>query len=106
MNKLAKFSMLITTLGVLLVFSSSCDIFARFKCEWYLVPDLSQKDSVEPGWVSVCIRNYNINKQKCFLKAKLALAEEVYAKKFKYYSAEINTDSFPREVKSVEVCEP
>jgi len=105
MIKLAKLPMLVTMLGIILVFSSSCDVFARFKCDWYLVPDLSQKDSVEPGWVSVCIRNYNINKQKCFLKAKLALAEEVYGKTFRYYNAEINTDTFPREVVSVELCE-
>ena len=82
-----------------------CDEISRLKCDWYLVPDLEQRHTVEKGWVSVCIKNYEINKQRCFLKANMKLAERVYAKKFRYYDAEINTKEFPREVTSIDLCE-
>jgi hypothetical protein len=70
-----------------------------------MVPDLEKKHLVDPGWVSVCLRNYEINKQKCSLKAKYELAESVFGKPFRYVDVEIYAKVFPREVKSVKVCE-
>jgi len=91
----------------LLIFSlflSSCDIYRKNKCEWYLVPEPDHADRVEAGWVALCARNYENNKQRCNLKAQLAFAKKVHGKPFRYNSMSIKAGQFPKEVESVVLC--
>jgi len=81
------------------------DFYNKNKCEWYLVPDLKNKHLIEPGWVSLCARNYKIDRQKCYLQSKLELAEAVYGKPLRYADIKINEDQFPRVVLSAPICE-
>jgi len=94
----------LTFWGVFL--SYGCEFIHRYKCVWFLVPEPDHEQYVDlaKGWVSVCIRNYEINKQKCYLKAKMDLAEKVNGKPFKFSDVEISEDSFPREVVSIKLC--
>ena len=93
--------------GLLLLLTTQlgCEVIARYRCQWYMIPDLEKKHLVEPGWVSVCLRNYDIGKQKCALKAKFEMAEATFGKPFRYVDVEIFSKVYPREVKSVKVCE-
>lgn len=84
---------------------TSCDPDRKKKCEWYLVPELRHKDTVEAGWVSLCAKNYTTMKQKCFIQAKLDYAEKVFGKKFKYSDMKLDDKGFPKKVKSIEFCE-
>ena len=83
----------------------SCDWYHKDKCEWYLVPEPDDIGKIEPGWVSLCARNYEINKQRCLLKAKLPFAKAVFGKPFKYSSLKVIQSPYPKEVKSVKICE-
>lgn len=72
-------------LTLILAFFSliSCDYFRKRKCEWYLQVDMDNKDKVDPGMVSLCLRNFDIKKQKCFLQSSVELAESVNGKKLR-----------------------
>ena len=83
-----------------------CDPLRKEKCEWYLVPEPSHRHLVEKGWVSLCARNYELGKQKCYYTAKLKFAEKIYGQAFKMTSLKIQDDSFPRKVVSIEACTP
>ncbi|MFW7379692.1 MAG: hypothetical protein ACOH5I_12845 [Oligoflexus sp.] len=91
---------------MLVLLLGACDFYRKNKCEWYLVPEPDHIDRVEPGWVSLCARNYQNNKQRCNLKAKLPFAKKVYGKPFRYASMKIKSGPFPKEVESVTLCEP
>lgn len=83
---------------------SGCDWYHKDKCEWYLVPEPDDIKKVEPGWVSLCARNFVINKQRCLLKAKLDFAKAVHGKPFKYNSMVVKQGPYPKEVASIKVC--
>lgn len=70
-------------LSISLTSIASCDYFRKQKCEWYLMVDMPQKDSVDPGMVPLCLRNFEIKKQKCYLQSSVKLAEEVNGKKIR-----------------------
>jgi len=84
-----------------------CDPTRKDKCEWYLVPEPAQIDLVPEGWVSLCARNYVINKQKCYLKSNLDFAKAVHGKAFRLTRLKIDEDGpFPREVLKINTCTP
>lgn len=92
---------------VMIVLSSmlaSCDWYHKDKCEWYLVPEPDDVDKVEPGWVALCARNYEINRQRCLLKAKMPFAKAVHGKPFKYSSMIVSEGRYPKEVLSIKTC--
>ncbi|NRA63637.1 MAG: hypothetical protein HRU19_04095 [Pseudobacteriovorax sp.] len=93
-------------IGLSLLLVSGCDWYHKNKCEWYLVPEPDDIDKVEPGWVSLCARNYEINRQRCLLKAKLNFAKQVHGKPFRYNSMEVKQGPYPKEVTSITVCKP
>lgn len=80
------------------------DFYNKEKCEWFLVPDLKAKDLIEPGWVSLCARNYKIDRQRCYYQSKLELAEGIYGKPIRYSDMKIDNDKFPRVVVSAPPC--
>ncbi len=86
---------------------AGCDPFHKEKCEWYLVPEPDHVDLVEPGWVSLCARNYVINKERCYLKSTLEFAKEVNGKLIRLSSLKVSeTGPYPREILSVKTCKP
>ena len=82
----------------------SCDWYHKNQCEWYLVPEPDDAHRVEAGWVSLCARNYVINKQRCMLKAKIKFAKAVHGKPFKYSSMQVLPGKYPKEVISIKTC--
>lgn len=82
----------------------SCDMLRQRKCEWYLVPEPKHRHLIEKGWVTLCAKNYRLGRQKCFLKAPLKLAEEMYGKPFRYSELKLKETEFPREVLEVKPC--
>ena len=99
---------MIKYLSIILIvgFFSACDPFRKEKCEWYLVPEPEHRHLVEKGWVSLCARNYELNKQKCYYTAKLKFAEKIYGQAFKMTSLKIEDGTFPRKVISIQACTP
>lgn len=95
--------LMLPLLGLVL---SSCDIYRKNKCEWYLVPEPEHASRVEAGWVALCARNYENNRQRCNLKAKLPFAKKVYGKAFRYSSMKLKDGPFPKEVASLTLCAP
>lgn len=92
---------------VLPLFFAGCDPYHKEKCEWYLVPEPNHVDLVEPGWVSLCARNYIVNHQKCYLRANLDYAKAVYGKPFRFATLKVREiGPYPREVESIKVCQP
>lgn len=94
-NRLLKVILLSTLFTTLL----GCDWFRKRKCEWYLIADPSKSMLTKPGYASVCIRNYKLNRQRCNMIIKLTEAEKVYSKEFRLSDAEINEDEFPKHEK-------
>ena len=62
---------------------TSCEYISQRRCEWYLMVDQDNQHLVEPGMISLCLRNFNSNKQKCSLQATIDLAESVDGKKLR-----------------------
>lgn len=84
----------------------ACDPHHKEKCEWYLVPEPAQIDLVPEGWVSLCARNYVINKQKCYLKASIDFAKAVSGKPFKLSRLKVDDKGpYPREVLKINTCQ-
>lgn len=84
-----------------------CDPSHKDKCEWYLVPEPAHINLVPEGWVSLCARNYLINKQQCYLKATLDFAKAVNGKAFRFSQLKIDENGpFPREVLKINTCTP
>lgn len=92
---------------VLLVLGlSGCDWNHTKKCEWYLMPDPDRIGKSDEGYIPVCARNLVINKENCYLQAKLSLTQEFYGKKFRMVDVEIDrSGQFPRTVTSIKACE-
>jgi hypothetical protein len=84
---------------------AGCDLYHKNKCEWYLVPEPKHVDRVEPGWVALCARNFEINKQRCNLKAPLAFSKKVFNKPFRYSSLKVKPGRYPKEVESITLCQ-
>ena len=84
----------------------ACQCARQSKCEWVMVPDDRNAKYAEEGYAIVCFRNYENNKQKCFLTIKLSLAEKIYGKKFKYSEVEFDHDKSPKEVLDIKACQP
>jgi len=89
----------------LLASLSGCDFLAKRKCEWYVVPEIKHISMVEPGWASVCLKNYNLGKQKCFLKLRVEIAESLDGKPVRYNDLDIDETTMPRTIHSAETCE-
>jgi hypothetical protein len=84
-----------------------CDPYHKDKCEWYLVPEPDHIQLVDLGWVSLCARNYVINKERCYLKSTLEFAKEVNGKLIRMSSLKVaETGPYPREILSVKTCKP
>ena len=97
------YSKLILLISMVSLFSG-CDFFRKKKCEWYLIADESMSALAKPGYASVCIRNYELNRQKCAMVIKLTEAEKVFSKKFRLSDLEVNEDVFPKEITSIKPC--
>ena len=82
----------------------SCDRYRKNECEWYIEPKVEHKDLVEPGWVPLCIKNYKIGRQKCFLSARLKWAERAFGKTFRYSDVKIEEDVLPRKIIEAKPC--
>lgn len=84
----------------------ACDPHRMRKCEWYLVPEPDHRHLVEAGWVSLCARNYVSKKQRCYFRAPLQFAEDIYGKTFRMSDMEFERKPVPRRVLSVKLCDP
>lgn len=84
----------------------ACDPDRTKKCEWYLVPEPGHRHLVEEGWVSLCARNYQTKKQRCYFRAPIKFAEDIYGKPFRLSTMEYEKKPVPRKVLSVQICDP
>lgn len=85
--------------------SIACDPLRKNKCEWYILPYPEGNSSMEIGWVSLCVANFELGKQRCFFTAKPDFVEKIKAKPFRYSSMEFS-DSIPHKIKSLKTCKP
>lgn len=93
--------------ALLTLFMSGCDPYHKNKCAWYLVPEPDHISLVEPGWVSLCARNYQNDKQRCYIKATLEYAKAVNGKPFRLSTMKLREDGpYPREILSIKSCKP
>jgi hypothetical protein len=86
---------------------SGCDWWAQRQCAWYLMPDTDKKreGTTEQGFIPVCARNLDVNKEYCQIQATLEFAEKSYGKKFRYIDMELDLNSsFPRKVSNIKFC--
>ena len=84
---------------------SGCDPERLKQCEWYLVPEERHADYVDAGWVSICARNYVLQRERCYLKMKLAEAEKAYGKPVTFDSLELSRGGI-KDVKAYAHCTP
>ena len=91
----------------LLILSScnSCDPEGRKVCAWVLEPDPERMDKVQQGFVPVCARNRETNKEDCRLQATLDQAKEFEGKKFRYVDLLVESPALPRTIVSCKFCE-
>ncbi len=92
----------IVWLGLALV---ACDPMRKKKCEWYLVPNPKANAVMEEGWVSLCVANFKLGRQRCYFTAKPEFVEKVNGVPFRYDSLRY-TDTFPKEIESLQTCTP
>jgi hypothetical protein len=60
---------------------------------------------VDEGYIPVCARNLEINRENCDLQATLEFSEEHYGKKFRYSELQLDTSGkFPRKVVGMTAC--
>ena len=97
---------MLAVLGLLALVVAGCDPFRKKKCEWYLVPEPKHIDQVGMGFVSLCATNYILDRRRCYLQAKIELAEKMYGKPFRYSELELSEKEFPRTVVNVVECTP
>ena len=86
----------------------TCDQHRRKECEWYIVPEKNYADKVdlEKGFVPVCARNFENNKQHCPLQIKEEIGKQTFGRRFRYVDMQIETEGkFPRQILSVEFCD-
>lgn len=82
---------------------TACDPERKKKCEWYIVPNPKANEMMEPGWVSLCVANFKLGRQKCYFTAKPDLVEKLNGIPFRYNTLKYS-DSFPRKILSVKTC--
>lgn len=87
------------------LFTLGCDPQRLKECEWYLEPDVNHVEIAHEGFVSLCVRNYKIGKQKCYLEMEYQKSVDVFQKKIRYSTLEIDHSVFPRKVLSYKICE-
>jgi hypothetical protein len=89
----------------LLALITGCDPQRLKKCEWLIEPEVAHINTVAEGKVSLCIRNFVIGKQKCFIQADIDDYEKNFmSKTFRYADINLNADIFPRELLASKSC--
>ena len=96
----------LTILTLFIANLSGCDPHRKSKCEWYLVPEPKHKHIVKPGWVSLCAKNYELGRQKCFFTAEYGVAENMLNKPFVYNEMEFENSEFPKPIQAIKPCVP
>lgn len=93
--------------GLISVTLFGCDPDGKKQCAWMLMADTTRSlDRMDPGFIPVCARNFKTEKQDCRLQAKLDFAKSTEGKKFRYSEMKIRGPGNPREILSIEFCEP
>lgn len=92
--------------GLNLLGLQACDSDRQRQCEWYLVPEPDHRHLVEDGSVSLCARNYKTKKQRCYFRAPIKFAEDIYGKKIRLSNLEFEKKPIPRKILSVQTCTP
>ncbi|NRA45475.1 MAG: hypothetical protein HRU09_11025 [Oligoflexales bacterium] len=87
-------------------FIQACDCQNTRKCEWKIEKDPKNMDMASNGFVSVCIKNYSINRQKCILEIEESRLNQVLNKTFVYRDIEIDSNKMPRRITSFKECKP
>ncbi len=82
---------------------TGCDPERKTKCEWYIVPNPEANEMMEPGWVSLCVANFKLGRQRCFFTAKPDMVEKLNGVPFRYSTLKY-TESIPRKILSVKTC--
>ena len=100
--------MLKMTTSILTIFLSSillvsCDPQRKNECEWYIVPFPEGNTAVKVGWVSLCVANFKLGRQRCFFTAKPGFVDRLNGVPFQYSSMRY-TETLPKKIISVESC--
>ncbi|WP_132321451.1 hypothetical protein [Pseudobacteriovorax antillogorgiicola] len=82
---------------------TGCDPQRKKQCEWYFIPFPEGNPSVEEGWVSICVANFKLGRQRCYFTAKPNFLDKMNGIPFRYTSLKY-TDTFPKKVISVKPC--
>lgn len=77
---------------------TACDPWRKNKCEWYVVPDAKNQSLAKKDWVTLCVRNDKLGKQKCYFQTKYKTARSIRGKTFRYNSMVIDREAFPRKI--------
>lgn len=91
---------LLVVFPILITLLIGCDPQRKGKCEWYFVPFPEGNNVVKDGWVSVCVANPELGKQKCYFTAKPNFLEKMNGVPFKYNTLQF-TNTFPKKITSV-----
>lgn len=97
------FAPLALIIPAFLFLNTSCDPQRKGKCEWYLLPNPKANQLMEPGWVSLCVGNFKLGKQRCYFTAKPDFVEKYNGVSFKYNEMKY-TKSFPRKITKITPC--
>lgn len=90
--------------SLLLLFFIACDPEGKKQCAWTLEPEPNLIGKTEAGFIPVCARNRNTQKQDCRLQTNLEFAQKVWGKRFRYVDMEIDSVSLPRTIKRITFC--
>ncbi|MEZ4743162.1 MAG: hypothetical protein R3B45_12080 [Bdellovibrionota bacterium] len=84
---------------------TSCDFWSKKKCEWYITPDLDRRSLAKPGWATVCLKNYRLGKQKCYMTIRIETAESLINKPIRYADMDVDETTMPRVIHSAKACQ-
>ena len=84
---------------------TGCDPLRLKKCEWYLIPNPEADKVTKEGWVSVCLANQKLKRQKCYYSALPELANRFNGVPFQYSEMEVRK-TFPKEITALKQCVP
>ena len=95
--------LLLASLGT--VFLWGCDPEGRKNCDWVLEPEAKLIGTVDAGFIPVCARNRQANKEDCRLQTTLEYAEKVYGRKFRYIDLRVERLGLPRTISTIKFCD-
>ena len=90
---------------ILSIFVISCDCQRKNECEWKIEVDYEHQESVSKGFVGMCVRNYTLNKQKCYIEIEKNRVKDLEGKMFRYKDINIEYSKKYRRIIDYKTCQ-